>query len=488
MTAQDASASFSSTDLGKKVARGTASLLIREAVLKIVALGAGIVLARALAPRDYGIFAILGLFNSFLFAFGAYGLSAAIVQRQQEPGSEELAALFSFQVAIAAAMVVVLSFSAPWLSATYHLGVVGVWLIRAMALSFLLNAAAATPRAILERNLAFGQVALIEVGSGITYQIVVVWLALAGRGVWSLVLATLVSSAVTMLLAFIASAWHPRFSKNWRGIKPSISYGLKYQVNTITAVLKDSVSPIFVAAVFGASAVGYISWATTVAAYPLVLVNITNRVMFPAFSRVARDKVLLQNAIEVAFRCVAYTLFPFIAILSGLAPYMVHIIYTDKWQPAVRILYMLLIGTGMFGFVGILIAGLYAIGKPGVIARFMVVWLIFNWALSIPLVLWFGPFGYAIANACIALSQAVLYIEVRKYLEISVLRNLLAPFLALAICLFSAHFMALFHAPHNIILLAGEVLLSLIVFFGVEWLVDNNFRKDLFLLKSVFAR
>lgn len=464
---------------GGKVVRSVASLLLREGFLKIVVLAANIVLARLLVPSDFGIFVILGFFNSFLVTFGAFGLAAALVQRHQPPQREELGALFTFQVVVAALLVVMAEIAAPTLASVYHLGEEGEWLIRAMALGFLLTSAAATPMALLERRLAFGRVALVDVSIGVLYQALAIGLALVGFRVWSLVIATLASNILGALLTYGAAGWRPHISLRWRPIFPLIGYGLKYQANSFISLLKDNITPTFVAFVAGAAAVGYINWASTLAFYPILIVNLIGRVTFPAFSRVANDRARLQEMIEATIRIQAYIIFPIVAALAVFAPYITSVIFTDKWQPAVPVLYFMLVSTALSGVSTPLVAGLNALGKPGVISRLMFMWLILDWGLIVPLVLKFGIAGYGVANAIVALSGIVTVAIFKRHQPVRFVRSFFVPVLTAGVSGLAFLAIRWEQPPTTIAPLVAQALGLCALFAALEAVADRRFVADL---------
>lgn len=474
---------------GSAVVRGSLSLILREALLRVVVLVANVALARILAPQVFGIFVILGFFNTFLTTFGAFGLGPALVQRREEPRRAELAALFTFQVSVAAVLVLILGLVAPLLAAAYHLGSEGIWLIRVMALSFLLISAASTPMAVLERRLAFGRIALIEVSSGVTYQAIAVALAALGLGVWSLVIGTLASGVIWLVATYLATRWLPRVSFHWRAIWPLVRFGLHYQVNSFLSLVKDNIASTFVAALLGAAAVGYINWATTLAFYPLIIVQLMGRVTFPAFARALDDRARLRRMVEATIRYQCYVAFPVMAALVAFIPQITTLIFTAKWQPAIPLVYFFMLPTLTSTVTWPLIAGLNALGRPDLVWRLMVMWLALDWALSIPLVLHFGFVGFAVANACVALSSVVTVVLFKRYQPLRLRGNVIPP--TISLLLTTGVFLLVDHlrGPVTLVALALDGVAVFVVFAVIEALIDRHFVADVrYVLGAVFSR
>jgi len=478
MTAVSASVPSSLAAMKVQVVRGTLSMLVREGLLKIVILVANVLLARLLAPADFGIFVILGFFNTFLSAFGTFGLGAALIQRQREPTRAEVAALFTTQLLAAVILSSAMGLAGPLLSDAYALGPDGIWLIRAMAASFLLTTMAATPTALLERRLAFGRVAMIDVLTGLWYQIIAVALAYLGFGVWSLVAATIASSALRLLASFPAANWWPRLSLRWRRILPMVIFGMQYQAVSVIVLIKDAIVPIYVAAVVGITSVGYIEWASTVAFYPLILVAIIARVTFPTYARLAGDRERLQRVIEMTLRLQAYVIYPAAAVIAALAEYITRVIFTDKWLPAVPLIYFFLAATLAASINSTLTAALTALGRPRVVLYLMAALLVFGWAIKVPFVLWLGNLGYAIADALLGLAIVIFVYVFKRYQSVRVLHSISLPLLAAVMSGAAVYLASQLVPPTTLPLLAGEASSAFLLFLVAELILDGHFRRD----------
>src|SRR5262245_385047 len=105
--------SFDQDALGGKARRGVALLILRTVLLQLTVLGGNVVLARALDPGHFGVFAIVQFALSFFAFFGDAGLGGALVQKKEEPSQRELSSVFCLQLLIVAVlMAAVFAFAA----------------------------------------------------------------------------------------------------------------------------------------------------------------------------------------------------------------------------------------------------------------------------------------------------------------------------------------------------------------------------------------
>src|SRR5258708_26667302 len=125
--------------LPTRAARGAVALLMRSVAVKLFSVVGGVVLARILTPREFGIYAIAAFCVTFFALFSDVGLGAAIIQQREAPTRDELQTVFTLQLLLAGTLVAIgLAVAAP-VAAAYHLPSSGASLIRAL-LSTLLPA------------------------------------------------------------------------------------------------------------------------------------------------------------------------------------------------------------------------------------------------------------------------------------------------------------------------------------------------------------
>lgn len=469
--------------------KGAASLIVREGILRVAVLAANVILARVLNPRDFGVFAILEFFNVFLATFGTFGLGPSIVQRREEPSKSELASLFTFQTGIAAILVIVASSLAPELASRYNLGTSGTWLVSAMAVGFLFSSSAATPMALLERRMAFGRVALAEVTTGVLFQVIAVGLAIAGLGVWSLVVGTVVSNGIGAAITFAVAGWMPHISFRFRHVLSIIWFGLQFQVNTFISLMSGYIAPTFVSLVLGAAAVGYITWATTLAFYPLIFVYLIGRVTFPMYARSIDDKPRLQRILEGTIRVQSYVICALAAIIVGLAPELTVTIFGNKWLPAVPLLYFLVINTVFSMVNNALTTALNALGKPTVVTKLMLMWLVLDWSIIVPFVLWKGIIGYAMAQALISLTVVIVTRVFRHYQSVRIFSSVAAPIVSAGFAGGLIWLLSQKVPANNILLLTAESGVTVAMFVLFEVVIDRHFFHDVrIVVREVLVR
>jgi PST family polysaccharide transporter len=167
-------------DLKEKTIRGGLARLIAQAanfVLRTVSL---MVLARLLDPKDFGLVGMVTAFTGVLGLFRDFGLSSAAIQRATVT-EEQVSTLFWINLLVGALLGLLAIGMAPAIAAFYHeprlFGVTAV-----LAAGFLFNAAGVQHGALLQRQMRFTALAIINTVALVVGTAVAIGGALAGYG------------------------------------------------------------------------------------------------------------------------------------------------------------------------------------------------------------------------------------------------------------------------------------------------------------------
>ena len=406
-------------------------LTLRKFALRAISYLGGIFLARLLAPEIFGIFAIISFVINFFAFFSDVGLGAALIQKKDELTKKDLAVTFTLQQILVVAVVLLIYLSAPFFSLKYHLGQQGIWLIRIFSLSLFLTSLKTIPSILLERKLKFTRLIWPEVVEVISFQILAVGLAWLGFGVWSFIIGLLVRSLLGVIVLYLISPWRPNFAWDSLIARRLVSFGLPFQLNGFIATIKDAVMPVFVGAVSGTVAVGYLNWALTFSKLPILFMSDIFRVTFPTYSRIQDNKEVLKKAIEKTIRFTNLFLFPTVFLLAATAKPIVTIIFTDKWLPALPAFYIHLGGILVVGITNTFMDSLWALGKTKIAVKLLIIFTLVNWVASVPLVYRFGFVGAMIGSVIVLyISLPLTWYYIRKIVKVEVIQHIWPAFLA----------------------------------------------------------
>src|ERR1700746_2845329 len=175
-------------DLKAKTIRGGLARLCAQGASFVLRAGSLMVLARLLSPNDFGLVGMVTAFTGVLTLFRDFGLSAAAIQRTNVT-DEQISTLFWINMFVGGILGFLAVASAPAIAAFYNeprlFGVTAV-----LALGFLFNAAGVQHSVILQRQMRFTALAIINTVGLIVGTAIAIGGAKAGYGYWALVAMT----------------------------------------------------------------------------------------------------------------------------------------------------------------------------------------------------------------------------------------------------------------------------------------------------------
>src|ERR1700694_4968773 len=129
--------------------------------------------------------------------------------------------------------------------------------------------------------------------------------------------------------------------------------------------------------------VGYLNWALALAGIPGQLAQIVGRVTLPAFARFQDEPGALAKAIEQSIRGLVITAMPLHLGIVALAPWLIHLVFSDKWLPALPALYLLSIHWSGANLTSPLVSALNAMGHARLALGLSGIWAAATFALAL---------------------------------------------------------------------------------------------------------
>jgi len=320
---------------GRTVSSGFVAVAAQGAQFALT-LGSTMVLARILAPHDFGLITMVMTIFGFLRVFKDAGLSTATVQREAITHAQ-VSNLFWVNVALSGIISLIVAVSAPAIAWFYgEPKLLDITLL--LSISFLFEGAAVQHMAILNRQMRFKMLALIQISSLLTAVTVGIAMAIAKLGYWSLVGFQLATPLTTLILAWTVSGWRPQLPARRSGTRPLLSFGAHFTASTFMWSLARGADTLLIGRMFGPASVGLYSRGAALLMRPLEqFITPIHTVFVPAFSRLQDYPEQFRRAFLRLYHAIALASLFFAALLLALSRPLTLLVLGAKWEKAAPI-------------------------------------------------------------------------------------------------------------------------------------------------------
>jgi PST family polysaccharide transporter len=312
-----------------------------ESLLQAIAL---MVLARLLAPDEFGLFAATMVIVGLSTIFSGLGVAPAIVQR---PELEQRHVRVGFTLSVMFSLIVagLVWAGAPVLAALFRLPELTP-VVRGTSVVFVCQGFAMVAYALAQRALRFRWLAAVHAGA-FTAGFVVAGplLAWLGFGVWALVGALLIHSLLRMILLQAGQPHSMRPQLDLRTIGELLYFGGGFTLARIGNYLASQADKVIVGRWLGAQTLGVYVLVYQLVAAPAILVGqVLDRVLFPTMALVQLEPARLARAYRSAVSICAVLTLPMSIVVSLLTPEIIEVLLGGPWSGAVVPLQILAVG------------------------------------------------------------------------------------------------------------------------------------------------
>lgn len=301
-----------------------------------------IIIARLVAPSEYGLIAMLGIFLAIAQTFIESGFSNALIQKKDRT-EIDFSTVFYFNIVVSLVVYLILFLSAPYIALFYKeplLDIITKW----VGLNIIISALSIVQRAKLTIQLNFKTQAKASLIAVIVSGICGITMAYYGYGVWALVCQSLLNNLLNTLLLWVFARWMPAFIFSWQSFKGLFSFGSKLLLSGLLHTIYLNLYTLVIGRKYSATDVGYYNRSYSLAQYPSVnIVGVITRAIYPIQCEMQHDEERLSSSFIQYLRMSCYIIFPLMVGLAVLSKPMVLVLLTDKWVSMSELLSILCI-------------------------------------------------------------------------------------------------------------------------------------------------
>jgi PST family polysaccharide transporter len=380
--------------LGEKTVSGVVWNYISFASGKFLTFISTIILARLLAPEQFGVVALALLVIQYLDAIGDLGVSAALVyQRDNLERAKNVAFIVSVLAGIVLGAVAYLG--AP-LFANFYNEPALIPMLQVLAVSVVINAFGQTHMTLLTKELNFKLKLLPDLSRSLAKGVASIALALLGWGAWSLIWGQVLGIVVVTVVLWAVVSWRPRLEWDNALARTMLGYGGQIVLIQLLAVVWATADYLMVGKLLGQADLAYYQQAFRIT--DLLIINIAfvvGRVLFPSYAKMNNDLDQLRLGFLTTIRYIALLTLPLSVGIAAVAPLFVSQVFGPQWIAMTPALQFLALRAGLSTLSFNSGHVLKAIGKPNIINYQMVVKLI-----VLVVVVWLTvPYGFVAVAA-----------------------------------------------------------------------------------------
>ncbi len=341
--------------LKQKAIKGVKWTSLSTLIVTVLQLATYAILMRYLEEKDFGQMAIvmvaIGLSNVFL----DMGISNAIIQKQ-DVTRNQLSSLYFLNLFTGLILFLLIFAITPFVATFYNDKQLNE-LILIVSLTFLIQPLGQQFKILLQKELRFEILAIIEIIVAIVAFVTAIMLSFYDFGVYSLVYSKLCSSIILTLLLFVygLKLFKPHLYFNRKELKGFLSFGFFQMGERLINYFSTQIDKLIIGKMLNLEQLGiyYLAWQIII--MPLSKINpIVTRIAFPVFSKIQNDVSLLNKYYKKAISLLMAINLPLMAGLGIVAYEFIYLYYGEGHEQIAGLLQILI-------FVGLI----KAFGNPG---------------------------------------------------------------------------------------------------------------------------
>jgi teichuronic acid exporter len=437
-----------------------------------------ILLARLLTPAESGEVMLIMIFITIGNVFVQSGFNTALIQKQKVD-EEDYCSAFYISVGIAAALFIILFFTAPAI-ATFYGQPLFRPILRTLSVTLFFGAVTSVQSAAIARTMEFRKLCIASVFAALGSGVIGVAMAFRGYGVWSLAMQQFFYSFFLMASLSVLVTWRPRLLFSVQKARELFSYGWKILCSGLIDTIFTNVYGLVIGKIYNPAMMGQYSRGNQ---FPALIANnlgaAIQSVMLPAFSACQDDREKVKNMVRRSIVTSSYLVFPMMAGLMAVAEPMVKLLLTDRYLPCVPMLRLLCIAYATWPLHVANLQAINALGRSEIFLKLEII----KKAVSVTALIISIPFGIYTMVALRAVTDFICtFINAhpnKKLLNYSFYEQWkdVTPSLLISAAMGIAVYGVQYIIEGTFLTLIVQILVGVLVYAGLSWL----FRLEAFL-------
>lgn len=298
-----------------------------------------IVLARILAPSDYGAIAMVMIFVTLANVIAEGGFSSALIQKK-DADKLDFSTVFYFSLVFSIVLYVILYVAAPSISLFYGDGYeVLTPVLRVIGIQVIIYAVNSVQQAYVSKKMMFQKFFWSTLVGTIVSAILGLAMAYSGCGIWALVGQQLSMTVTNVLVLYIVTRKLPGLMFSFERLKGLFNYGAKILGASLLVSLFLDLRSLIIGKLYSAKDLAFFDRGRQ---FPnLIVVNVNSSVgavLFPKMSEQQDDTQKIKETCRMSIRFSSFVMMPLMMGLAACGGSLIRLLLTDKWIDCVPFL------------------------------------------------------------------------------------------------------------------------------------------------------
>ena len=321
-------------NIKEKVVSGIFWKFAERMTAQLVSMIVAVVLARLLAPSDYGTISLVTIFITIANVFVTDGFGTALIQKKNADNID-FSTVFYFSLLFSIGLYFVFFCLAEVVATFYNLPILRP-VLRVLALKIPIAGMNSVQHAYVSRHMMFKRFFRATILGTFISAVVGISMAYTGFGVWALVAQELTTCIINTSVLWITVKWRPNLAFSLNKLWELFSYGWKLLVQSFLVTLYGNLRSLIIGKVYSTQDLAYY---TKGSYYPnLIITNVDTALsstLFPAMSKEQQNIECVKSIARRTTQLCSYVLSPLLIGFAAVADKFVLVLLTEKWLPIV---------------------------------------------------------------------------------------------------------------------------------------------------------
>lgn len=448
---------------------------------KIVSLFVSILLARMIAPEAYGVVALTMVFIVFTDIFILNGFNVALI-RKKTTLPIDYSTVMTMSLVFTLVVYVIIWICSPFFADFYDSPELSP-VLRVITILLFFESVSAVIRAKATREMQFKKMTVAAFIGNLVSGLIALVLAYLDFGVWALVVQQVAANLLEMIILLIIFKWQfsLRFSLNVARGMTKFTMGVLG--TSFLDFLGNNVCNLVIGKSYSTKDLGYYNRANILPeTIGLNAYNSINSVLLPTLSSRQNNNEEMKTVLRKVMSLTLYVIFPLMFGLMGTANILIPVLLSDKWIPAIPLMYFCCLYYAINPIRAIGYSAFYAKGLSKHSAEVEMVRsiLMIVSVIIVAVVFKFSIYWLLTANLFVSLFVALTtHFKVRSVLDYKfseLLRDLI-PSLLMSIVMAICTYMIGMLPMNHILVLLLQIIIGALIYIFLSYITKNaNFQ------------